>query len=227
MDEKTAAGINPFTNPALVEGYEAWYETTGNRADQLEKALLQRLTTDFPRAHTLLEIGCGTGHFSRWFAVLGLCVTGMDISRLMLKEATQRSELPHFQGDALRLPLANNSFDLAALITALEFLPDPLQGLSESFRVARQGLILGVLNRHSVLGMQLQRSHEPPWDTARFFTPKELSDLVQQAAGTVPIQIRWRTTLFPLLPFSLPLPGGGFMGLRVQIERDVHKTRVQ
>ncbi|MGM0373529.1 MAG: class I SAM-dependent methyltransferase [Chloroflexota bacterium] len=227
MDEKTTGGGNPFTNPALTEGYENWYETTGRRADRLEKALLQRFTADFPHAHTLLEIGCGTSHFSRWFAALGLRVTGMDISRSMLREATQRSDLPHFLGDALRLPLANGSFDLAALITTLEFLPDPLQGLSEGFRVARQGLILGVLNRHSVLGMKLQRSNEPPWDEARLFTPKELSDLVQQAAGTRKIQIKWRTTLYPLLPFSLPLPGGGFIGIRVQIERDIHRTRVQ
>ncbi len=227
MDEKTTGGGNPFTSPALVEGYEAWYEKTGHRADQLEKALLQRLSTDFPHAHTLLELGCGTGHFSRWFAGLGLGVTGMDISRPMVREATSRSELPFFQGDALRLPLANSSFDLAALITTLEFLTDPLQGLSEALRVARQGLILGVLNRHSVLGRHLQRRDEPPWDAARFFTPEELSDLVQRAAGTLQIQIRWRTTLYPLLPFSLPLPGGGFIGMRVQIARNRNKTRVQ
>ena len=52
--------------------YEAWYETAGRRADRLEKALFKQLMTGFPHAHTLLEIGCGTGHFARWFGELGL-----------------------------------------------------------------------------------------------------------------------------------------------------------
>ena len=38
---------NPFWDPDLVEGYEAWYEGPGRRADRLEKALLQRLLECF------------------------------------------------------------------------------------------------------------------------------------------------------------------------------------
>ena len=32
--------LNPFASPDLALSYEAWYETTGRRADYLEKALL-------------------------------------------------------------------------------------------------------------------------------------------------------------------------------------------
>lgn len=60
---------NSFTNPSIVAGYEAWYETTGRRADRLEKALLKRLLAGFPRVRALLEVGCGTGHFT-WMARL-------------------------------------------------------------------------------------------------------------------------------------------------------------
>jgi SAM-dependent methyltransferase len=188
---------------------------------------LQRLTADFPHAHTLLEIGSGTGHFTRWFAALGLCVTGMDISRSMLRESARRSRLAHVEGDALRLPTVNGSFDLAALITTLEFLADPLQGLSEALRVARQGLLLGVLNRRSIWGLHLQRRGKPPWNAARLFTPNELAGMVRQGARAAHINIHWRTTLYPLLPFSLLLPGGGFIGMSVQIKRDGNKTGVQ
>ena len=46
--------------------YEAWYETLeGWRADVLEKAVLGWLLESVPRASSVLEIGCGTGHFSR------------------------------------------------------------------------------------------------------------------------------------------------------------------
>jgi hypothetical protein len=29
--------FNPFANPDMASGYEAWYESTGRRADHLEK----------------------------------------------------------------------------------------------------------------------------------------------------------------------------------------------
>ncbi|MBN1135320.1 MAG: hypothetical protein JXM73_01975, partial [Anaerolineae bacterium] len=62
--------VNPFANLGLASGYEAWYETTGRRADRLEKALLKQLLARFPQASSLLEVGCGTGHFTRWLKEL-------------------------------------------------------------------------------------------------------------------------------------------------------------
>ena len=58
--------MNLFGDPALVSGYEEWYQTAGRRADHLERALLGRLVPAFPQAQTALEVGCGTGHFTRW-----------------------------------------------------------------------------------------------------------------------------------------------------------------
>lgn len=75
---------NPFADPARVARYENWYQTTGRRADRLEKALLRRLLVNFKSAHTILEVGCGTGHFTRWFNELGLYAVGLDVSPPML-----------------------------------------------------------------------------------------------------------------------------------------------
>jgi ubiquinone/menaquinone biosynthesis C-methylase UbiE len=113
------------------------------------------------------------------------------------------------------LPFSGGAFDLVALITTLEFIPDPVQALTEALRVARYGLILGVLNRQSVLGRQLKREGGPIWEAARFFTPGELVHLVRRAADERPVKIVWRTTLWPLWPGSLPLPWGGFSGMAV------------
>jgi len=76
--------INPFTNLDMALGYEAWYDGTGRRAHRLEKALLKRLLACFPQAGTLLEVGCGTGHFTRWFDERGLQAAGLDLSQPML-----------------------------------------------------------------------------------------------------------------------------------------------
>jgi ubiquinone/menaquinone biosynthesis C-methylase UbiE len=207
--------MNPFENPKIVDGYEAWYETTGRRADHLEKALLQWQLSRFPPVSTLLEVGCGTGHFARWFQEQGLRVTGLDISVPMLTQAAHFDKLPYVQGNAFALPFPDGRFDLAAFITTLEFIPDPVLALVEALRVARQGVILGVLNRQSILGRQLKRAGGPVWEAAHFFSPAELIQVVRRAAGE-PVTISWRTTLWPVWPGMLPLPWGAFIAMAVQ-----------
>jgi ubiquinone/menaquinone biosynthesis C-methylase UbiE len=210
-----ANSMNPFENPALVKGYEAWYETTGRRADRQEKAILRWLLTFFSPVHSLLEVGCGTGHFTRWFKEQGLQTTGLDTSAPMLIKASHFDKLQYVRADAFTLPFPGDSFDIVALITTLEFVPDPVLALVEALRVARCGLTLGVLNRHSILGRQLKREGGPVWEAARFFSLAELFQAVRRAAGET-VAIVWRTTLWPVWPGMLPLPWGGFIGMAVQ-----------
>ena len=200
--------------------YEAWYETHGRRADRLEKALLGRLLARFVHAHTVLEVGCGTGHLTRWFSEQGLQAVGLDLSSPMLAEAVRLGSPPCVRGNALGLPFRSKAFDLVAFITTLEFLPDPDRAFAEALRIARHGLILGVLNRQSLLGRQLRNEGGPVWGAARFFTPAELIKLVQRAAAGKRTEIIWQTTLWPVWPGELPLPWGGFIGLIVQMIPD-------
>ena len=69
--------------------YEAWFETKeGRRVDEQEKALLRCLLASLGHPRTMLEVACGTGHFSRWFKdILGCQVRGIDSSLPMLEEA--------------------------------------------------------------------------------------------------------------------------------------------
>jgi SAM-dependent methyltransferase len=211
-------GINPFDEPALAARYEHWYGGPGRQADNLEKRLLGKLLAGFPQANTALEIGCGTGHFARWLAEKKLHVAGLDISAPMLAEARRLNGLTYLKGNALDLPFVDRSFDLTLLITTVEFVPDPLRALTEAVRVARQGIILGVLNRWSLLALNYRRSGKPLWKSARFFTPWELARLVRVAAGTRFRGVRWRTTVWsiPWMP-DLPLPWGGFIGLAARL----------
>ena len=215
MNSVADANMNPFVDPALAAGYETWYQTAGLRADQLEKALLMWLLSRFPSAGTLLEVGCGSGHFTRWFGEKTLQATGLDISLPMLSEALHLDSMPYILGDALALPFPDNAFDLVTLVTTMEFVSEPILVLEEALRVARQGLILGILNRQSFLGRSLRRAGGPVWEAARFFTPAEMGQLVHRAARRS-IEITWRTTLWPLWRGTLPLPWGGFIGMAVQ-----------
>ena len=211
---------NPFDDAALANRYEAWYTARGRRADALERRLLAALLANFAQAPTLLEVGCGTGHFARWLARRGYRVTGLDLSPVMLAEAEKRDGLPYVVGDALALPFADRSFDIVALITALEFVADPGRALVEAARVARTGLLLGVLNRSSLLTRKRRISAKRPWSSARFFSPKELVRLARTAAGQRLELLRWQTTLWPVPGLRvLPLPWGGFIGMAVKLRQ--------
>jgi len=212
---------NPFDDPALAARYEAWYAGEGRRADLLEKALLGKLLDRFPDARSVLEVGCGTGHFTRWLAERGLDAVGVDISEPMLEEARRRGGPRYLHGHALSLPFADRSIDVTALITTLEFLPEPARALAEAIRVARQGVLLGVLNRWSLLALRYRLSGKAMWQSARFFGPWELAGMAREAAGLRTRTVRWWTTLWPIPGVrDLPLPWGGFIGVAVQLHEE-------
>jgi ubiquinone/menaquinone biosynthesis C-methylase UbiE len=198
--------------------YEAWYETPqGRQADRQEKQLLRWLIGLFPGARTVLEVGCGTGHFTRWLRDEGFWAVGLDISAPMLAQALDGLLL--VRGDAHRLPFADGAVDLVVLITTLEFLAHPQEALAEALRVARYGLVLGVLNLWSPLGLarRIAGLFRPSvYRAAHFCSVWELQRLVRSVAGPQ-AKVIWRTTLFP---WGIPrrpssLPWGGFIGMAV------------
>lgn len=207
----------------IAEGYEAWYSTPGGqRADKLEKALMARLLDTLPRVHFALEVGCGTGHFTRWLAAEGMRAVGLDISPAMLVQAqrlTIAEDCSYLLGDALALPFSDRSFDLVALITTLEFISQPERALAEAARVARHGLLLGVLNRHSLLALkQRWRSLWTPtiYDRAYFFTVGELRRLACRTLGVRLRGLSWRTTLLSGA-WPTALLWGGFIGMVLKL----------
>jgi ubiquinone/menaquinone biosynthesis C-methylase UbiE len=214
------AGATPFDEQVAAH-YESWYETPeGSRADALEKTALGRLLERFPDAESVLEVGCGTGHFTRWMHDEGLTAVGLDLSPAMLEEAQALNAVPLVQSDARRLPFADDALDLAAFVTTLEFLPRPREALREALRVARRGVLLGVLNRWSPLGWQrrIEGLFRPTlYDAARFYGVGELSRRLRSIAGER-AWITWHTTLFPRWwPQTISsLPWGGFIAMAVR-----------
>ncbi len=209
---------------SVAAHYEGWYRTPeGQRADRLEKGLLEWLLERFQEAASVLEVGCGTGHFSRWLSARGLRVVGLDRSGPMLAQARMLDGVSLVRGDGHRLPFADGSFDIAVLVTTLEFLEQPREALKEALRVARRGLILGVLNRWSLLGVARRLAglrRRTIYNAAPFYGVGELKRLLRSVAGKK-AHIRWRTTLFPrgYLWERSRLPWGGFVGMAVILER--------
>ncbi len=147
--------------------YEAWYHTARGKwiagvEWDLLIGILQR-----GAGNTLLEVGCGTGYFSRRFSEIGLDVTALDPDQEALAYARQQGGGIHYlQANALSLPFASDSFDYVGAITSLCFVKPPEQALQEMWRVTRQGVLLGLLNKHSLL--YWQKRHSPSYAGARW-----------------------------------------------------------
>jgi 2-polyprenyl-3-methyl-5-hydroxy-6-metoxy-1,4-benzoquinol methylase len=73
------------------EEYEAWYQTPRGRwISDVEFRLMQQVLKAEP-GQALLDAGCGTGHFSRRLAGLGLRVTGIDPDAAAIEFAAQQN----------------------------------------------------------------------------------------------------------------------------------------
>lgn len=112
-----------------------------------------------------LEVGAGEGVISeRLHGRFGSCVS-LDLPDDVLREEWRTRPGPHYlNGDAQRLPFADDSFDLVVCVEVLEHLVDPERGLRELARVGTRHLLLSV-------------PREPIFRSCNLFTGRYVKDL--------------------------------------------------
>jgi len=95
----------------------------------------------------VLDVGCGTGDLSiELFERTAARVVGIDFCRPMLQLAKQKApRLKFIEGDALRLPFADATFDGITIGFALRNLASVEQGLAELHRVLKPQGWLAIL----------------------------------------------------------------------------------
>ena len=111
-----------------------------------EQELIGRAAELAP-GHTVLDLACGPGVYSRPFArrVAPGLVVGLDLSPAMLRHARRRARaegvgnLALVRGDALHLPFASERFEAVNCCGALHLFPDADLVLREVRRVLRPG----------------------------------------------------------------------------------------
>ncbi len=157
------------------------------------------------KGQTVLDIGCGTGDGLLALSEAGLQVTGLDPSAHMLEFASQKmgSQADLHRGVAEDLPFDDNAFTYACLSDTLEFAENPLKAMEEAFRVAKDKVFIGILNRHSLRASWLRTVRlftRNIWSNANFFTLWQIKDMTRSLVGNVPFS--WRSAnLFPI-PFG-------------------------
>ncbi|MCP3940496.1 MAG: class I SAM-dependent methyltransferase [Desulfobacteraceae bacterium] len=182
--------------------YDSWLDKGKNRhCLELEIKLILDLLSP-QKGQRILDIGCGTGASLAPLLDKGLSLTGIDPSPHMLDLADQRlgTRVDLHRGLAEDLPFDDNCFDTALLFTSLEFTDRPAKAIEEACRVAKDRVVIGVLNRYAPQNMFRRFKSffsKNIYTHAHFFSIWELRRILFAILGHVPV--KWRTT--PQFPF--------------------------
>lgn len=221
-----------FDFDRVADDYDRWYESArGAMYDRLEKKALDRWLGAGGGGKRLLEVGCGSGHWSEYFSEKGFEVTGVDLSEKMIRLARSKD----IRGSVLQvadgenLPFPDDSFAVAAAITTLEFTANPAKVMSEMTRCVKKPggrLLVGVLNGLSGYNRRRTNKAASVYASARLFTPAQLKDLLR-TFGEVEIMIAgfiprwdWLIPVSPLIDYFAQLASnnrGAFIAAEVRL----------
>lgn len=96
---------------------------------------------------SVLDICCGSGMMSEYYAKKGAKISGIDLSPETVERASIRSKRYSFQAefktaDSTDLPFPDNSFDIVSVHDGLHHLDNPKKAVKEMVRAAKKGIII-------------------------------------------------------------------------------------
>lgn len=211
-----------FFNREHTDTYELWYEGRYKRAEIWQKKIIGDLILKDNRVKSLLEFGCGTARFTRWWHSIGIEASGGDLSPFMLAQGRQLFNGDLVLADSHFMPFKDHTFDAVAFITTFEYYKDPVRVIREAARVARHGIVMGMMNRNSpkIARRRIQQffGRNPFYVTATFYTPATLTAIIHKALEGRDYTIAWNCTglpkWFPVQEWKTPY--GDFFGLHVK-----------
>jgi ubiquinone/menaquinone biosynthesis C-methylase UbiE len=164
----------------VAEIYDDYYNTDlGSQIDKAEKRGIYDFLNYF-ESKNLLEVGCGTGHWTVFFAEHNFKITGIDISDKMLENAKKKN-IPNASfriENVENLSFADNSVDNVIAITFLEFVSNLEKSISEIKRVLKPSgcFLIACLNLNSPIGKM--KSENEVFKNAHFFESDELFEIL-------------------------------------------------
>jgi ubiquinone/menaquinone biosynthesis C-methylase UbiE len=194
---------------AVPRVYERWWRPAWGRLAKgvlgpgmADEHRIARLLLGLSPGDGVLDVGCGTGNFSRDFARSvgpGGLVVGIDLSETMLARAVPDTsdagleQVAYVRGDAERLPFRDQSFDGVCCFAAINLFADPMAAIDSMTRVLTPGgrvaLFTSVRGRSAPL--RAVESALQARSGARMFERDELTGALEQRGFT---EIRQRLT---------------------------------
>jgi SAM-dependent methyltransferase len=183
---------------AVPRIYERWWRPALGRVfkgltgpGMEEEIRIARLLLGLSHGHSVLDVACGPGNFTRAFGRAvgedGLAV-GIDASETMLARGardnadSEAANVALVRGDATALPFSDAGFDAVCCFAALHLFDEPLEALAEMARVLAPGGRIAIMTsiRRSVAPAPLKPVVERA-SGMRVFEPDEIVAALQSA----------------------------------------------
>jgi 2-polyprenyl-3-methyl-5-hydroxy-6-metoxy-1,4-benzoquinol methylase len=117
--------------------YKRWFY--GRRFEAVMEAL------NAQSGDNVLEVGCGSGYYTRALVEAGARVTATDLSPAYVEQARGLAPGAEFSvEDAQRLSFEDESFDRVLMTEVVEHVPEPARAVAEAARVLRPGGLLAL-----------------------------------------------------------------------------------
>ncbi|HPB46199.1 MAG TPA: class I SAM-dependent methyltransferase [Microthrixaceae bacterium] len=152
--------VHEANTAAEWERHAAWWQdgfTDGADSEYVEQ-IIPLVAQWLPAAATVLDIGAGDGQIARMAAANGHVSIAVERSESQIAVGCERdaanagvAAVRWVRGDAVRLPLADDSVDAAVLCLVIEHIEDFEAAFAEVARVLRPGGRMLVLMNHPIL----------------------------------------------------------------------------
>jgi ubiquinone/menaquinone biosynthesis C-methylase UbiE len=160
------------------------YDKTRGPARQVMKQLIKTLIGELSCHETILDVGVGTGRFTKPLQDSGFEVVGVDIAKKMIDKAVEKGAYDLLLGDICFLPFKDNSFDVAVSIHLLHLISEWKVALKEICRVTRRVMVSTIYVRENPIretynrllksyGYTGQRLGKGEWELKDFVKPSK------------------------------------------------------
>ncbi len=177
-----------FESGLANTGYSNYIQLTNELHLEAKKRL--EIISQYITSGSLLDIGCGYGHFLKEAKDLGFDVMGFDISREAITKLKNDFGIRGKVGDVLPGQLPNSQFDIITSWDVVEHFPDPLKSFSALNNIQAKGayFIFTTPNIESIDGKLLGKywyGFKRIPEHLYFFSPKTVSNYLKDSGYTV------------------------------------------
>lgn len=149
--------------------YDQWFDDH----EDIYLLELEAIRTLLPETGEGVEIGAGTGRFTKPLGVK----LGIEPSAAMREIAIERG-INVIAGTADPLPLDDNTYGYALMVTTVCFLESLEEAFNEVYRILKTGgcILIGFIEKESVLGKQYEKKKNESkfYKDAHFHTTEEI-----------------------------------------------------
>lgn len=162
-----------------------FYDETRGPPIHAMKQLVKTLAEELQEYRSILDVGVGTGRFSKPLQGSGLKVVGIDIAKKMLEKAVEKQVENLLRADACFLPFRDKTFEASVCIHLLHLISKWRDALGEICRVTQDVMLSTCYTTKNPVrqaynqilegyGYKSRRPGKGEWELKDFIKPKSV-----------------------------------------------------